>query len=162
MAEILETSDLLAQRWEPKRKFRWIMSIDGIDAFTLKTAMRPSVVFDETVIDYINVKRYVSGKATWQPITITLHDPIVPSAAQKVMEWMRLNFENTTGRMGYAQFYKKEINLKLLDPVGAVVENFRLEGAWAQEINFGDLDYSTSDDVEISVTIRFDQAYLLF
>ncbi len=162
MAEVLETADLLSQQFEPKRKFRWILSIDGIDAFTLKTAQRPNIVFDETVIDYINVKRYVAGKATWQPITITTQDPIVPSAAQKVMEWVRLCFENTTGRMGYTQFYKKEINLKLLDPVGAVVENFRIQGAWAQEVNFGDLDYSTSDNVEISVTIRFDQAYLLY
>lgn len=162
MAEVLDVPDMLARSFEPKKKHRFIMAIDGVDAFTLKTAQRPSVTFDETVIDYINVKRYVAGKATWQPITLTLHDPIVPSAAQKVMEWMRLCFENQTGRMGYESFYKKTIALKLLDPVGAVVEHFEIEGAWVQEINFGDLDYSTSDAVEISVTLRFDQSYLKF
>jgi hypothetical protein len=162
MAEILEAQQLLADSFEPKRKFRWIMAIGGIDAFTLKTATRPQIVFDETVIDYINVKRYLSGKGTWSPINVTLYDPIVPSASQKVMEWIRLNFENVSGRMGYAQFYKKEINLKLLDPVGAVVEDWLLQGTWIQDANFNDLDYAVSDPVDIALVLRFDQAILQF
>lgn len=162
MAEVLTTQQLLADNYEPKRKFRWVLAINGIDAFTAKTAARPQVVFDETVIDYVNQKRYVSGKGTWQPISLTLYDPIVPSASQKVTEWIRLNWENVTGRMGYAQFYKKTINLKMLDGPGAVVEDWELQGAWIQDANYGDLDYSVSDPAEIALTIRFDQAILLF
>jgi hypothetical protein len=162
MAEVLEVQQLLADTFEPKRKFRWLLAINGIDAFTAKTAARPQITFDETVIDYINVKRYLSGKATWQPLNITLYDPIVPSAAQKVAEWIRLDFENVTGRMGYAQFYKKTINLKLLDPVGAVVEDWELQGTWIQDANFNDLDYSVSDPVDIALILRFDQAVLQF
>lgn len=162
MAEILNVQQMLADSFEPKRKFRWIISINGIDAFTAKTAARPQVVFDETVLEYVNQKRYVSGKGTWQPVNLTLYDPIVPSASQKVMEWIRLNWENTTGRMGYAQFYKKTIMLKMLDPVGAVVEEWELQGTWVQDANFNDLDYSVSDAVEIALVLRFDQAILSF
>lgn len=162
LAEVLDIQQLLADSYEPKRKFRWIIAINGIDAFTAKTASRPQLTFDETVIDYINQKRYLSGKGTWAPLNLALYDPIVPSAAQKVMEWVRLDWENITGRMGYAQFYKKTINLKLLDPVGAVVEDWELAGAWVQEANFNDLDYATSDPVEISLVLRFDQAILNF
>lgn len=162
MAEILEVQQMLADSYEPKRKFRWVIAINGIDAFTAKTSSRPQLTFDETVIDYINQKRYLSGKGTWSPMSLTLYDPIVPSASQKVMEWIRLDWENLTGRMGYAQFYKKTINLKLLDPVGAVVEDWELQGTWIQEANFNELDYATSDPVEISLTLRFDQATLLF
>lgn len=104
----------------------------------------------------------MSGKGTWQPMSLTLYDPIVPSAAQKVQEWIRLNFENVTGRMGYAQFYKKTINLKMLDPVGAVVEDWELQGTWVQDANFNDLDYASSDPVDIALTLRFDQAILNF
>lgn len=162
MAEILEVQQMLADTYEPKRKFRWIVAINGIDAFTAKTATRPQITFDETVIDYINVKRYLAGKATWAPLNLTLYDPIVPSASQKVAEWIRLCFENVTGRMGYAQFYKKTINLKMLDPVGAVVEDWELQGTWVQDSNWGDLDYSVSDPVDIATVLRFDQAVLLF
>ena len=162
MAEVLEVQQLLADTYEPKRKFRWIMSINGIDAFTLKTATRPQITFEETVIDYVNMKRYLAGKPAWQQMNLTLYDPIVPSAAQKVMEWVRLAFENVTGRMGYAQFYQKTINLKMLDPVGAVVEDWELQNSWIVDANFNDLDYAVSDPVDINLTLRYNQALLLF
>jgi hypothetical protein len=162
MAEVLDVQQMLADLYEPKRKNRWIIAINGIDAFTAKLASRPQLTFDETVIDYINQKRYLSGKGTWSSFNLTLNDPIVPSAAQKVMEWVRLDWENVTGRMGYANFYKKTINLKMLDPAGAVVEDWELQGAWIQEVNFNDLDYSSSDPADISLVIRFDQAVLQF
>ena len=162
MAEVLDVQQMMADTFEPKRKFRWVIAINGIDAFTAKVTARPQITFDETVIDYMNVKRYLSGKGTWQPMPLTLYDPIVPSAAQKVTEWIRLNFENVTGRMGYAQFYKKTINLKLLDGVGAVVEDWELQGVWIQDANYGDLDYAVSDPTEIALTLRYDQAILLY
>jgi hypothetical protein len=162
MPETLNVTQLLANTYEPKRKFRWVLQIDGIDAFVLKTAARPQQTFEETVIDFINTKRYVSGKGAWNPIAITMHDPIAPSAAQKIMDWVRLNYEPLTGRMGYASFYKKDLQLKLLDPQGTVVELWDIKGAWPQDINFGDLDYATSDNAEIAYTLRFDNATLQF
>lgn len=162
MPEVLQTAQLLANNFEPKRKFRWFLQIDGIDAFVLKTAARPQATFDETMIDYINAKRWIAGKMTWSPIAITMHDPIAPSAAQKIMDWLRLNYEEVTGAMGYASFYKKNISLKLLDPQGAVVELWDIQGAWPQDVNWGELDYASSDNAEIAFTLRFDHATLQF
>jgi hypothetical protein len=162
MPETLETAQLLSNTYEPKRKFRWLLQIDGIDAFVMKTAARPQMTFEETVVDYINTKRYLSGKGAWNPIACTMHDPIAPSAAQKIMDWLRLNYESLTGRMGYATFYKKDIVLKLLDPQGTVVELWDITGAWPQDINFGELDYATSDNAEIQFSMRFDSATLQF
>lgn len=162
MAEILETNTMLANAYEPKRKFRWTMEIDGIDAFTLKTGARPQMTFEETVIDYINTKRYVSGKMAYSPLNITLQDPIAPSAAQKVMNWVRLNYEVITGRAGYATMYKKDWSLKMLDPQGAVIEQWDIKGAWVQDFNGGELDYASSDNAEISMVVRYDAAIHLF
>lgn len=162
MAEVLELQQMLGDLYEPKRKFRYVLNINGIDAFTLKTATRPNIAFEDTVIDFINVKRYFAGKGTWEPITLTLYDPISPSAAQKVAEWVRLVFENTQGRMGYKTMYAKDINLKMLDPQGAVVEDWLLQNCYPMETNWGDLDYASSDPVEVSLTLRFDQAVLNF
>lgn len=158
MAEILETSTMLATTFEPKRKFRWTMEIDGIDAFTLKTGARPQQTFEETVIDYINTKRYVAGKSAYSPLNITLQDPIAPSAAQKAMSWVRLAYEVQTGRMGYAANYKKDWSLKMLDPQGAVIEQWDIKGSWIQDVNFGDVDYASSDNLEVALVIRYDSA----
>jgi hypothetical protein len=75
----------------------------------IKTANRPSITFEKVTLDHINVKRKLKGKGEWQDIEITLYDPIVPSGAQQVMEWVRTSHESITGRDGYADFYKKDV-----------------------------------------------------
>lgn len=157
MAEVLEVNQMLANAYEPKRQFRWIFQIDGIDAFTARSATRPSLTNESIVIDYINAKRFLAGKQTWNTITLTLNDPVSPSAAQKVMEWLRLHYEDLTGRSGYHSFYAKTISLQMLDPVGAVVEQWRGEGTWIVESNWGDLDYSSSEPVQVTLTLQADR-----
>src|SRR3972149_4990730 len=98
MAEVLDVQQMLSQLVEPKRQFRWVLATDMIDAFTCRTATRPQVAFEDTVVDYINTRFYYPGKATWEPLQITLLDPLLPSAAQKTMEWLRLVYEAETGR----------------------------------------------------------------
>lgn len=162
MTETLETNRMLANAYEPKRQFRWILEIDGIDAFTAKTAQRPKKNHEHITIDWINEKRFLAGKGEWQPIRIELHDPISPSAAQKVMEWLRLVHDDATGRMGYATLYKKDWTLKLLDPGGVVVERWKAKGAWPQEIDLGDLDFAQNETATVSFQCRADKWYLEF
>ena len=116
----------------------------------------------EVVLEHMNFTRYVKGKSIWQPIEITMYDPIVPSAAQQVMEWIRLSHESVTGRDGYSDFYKKDVQFNMLGPVGDIVEEWTLKGAWCQAVNFGDVTFEDSTPVEISVTLRYDFAILQF
>ena len=162
MAELLDPSEIMFTPFEPKTQNRFIMYIEGIPAFTIKAMARPTITFDEVVLEHINVKRYVKGKGAWQPLEITLYDPIVPSASQAVMEWVREHHESVTGRQGYSDFYKKDITFNLLGPVGDIVEEWTLKGAFIQSANFGDMDYGTSDPVEIAVTLQYDYAILQF
>ena len=162
MAELVTANEIMYTPFEPKLKNRYIMELDGIPAYLVKTANRPSISFEEVELNHMNVKRYVKGKATWETLEVTLYDPVVPSAAQGVMEWIRLSHESVTGRDGYSDFYKKEITFNVLGPVGDKVEEWTLKGAWIQAATFGDLDFSVSDPVEISVTLRYDYAILQF
>ena len=162
MAELLEPQDIMFTPFEPKLKNRFIMQIDGINAYLIKSMNRPSLENDEVILEHMNTTRYVKGKSRWQPLEIMLYDPIVPSGAQQVIEWIRLHHESVTGRDGYSDFYKKNITFNLLDPVGAVVEEWELKGAYIQSANFGDMDFASSDPVEISLTLRYDYAILKF
>ena len=92
MAELIDANDIMFTAFEPKLKNRYIMQIDGIPAYLIKAANRPSITFEEVELNHMNVKRFVKGKGTWEPIEITLYDPVVPSAAQAVMEWIRLSY----------------------------------------------------------------------
>ena len=162
MAELLDPSEIMFTPFEPKTQNRFIMYIEGIPAFTIKAMARPTIQFDEVVLEHINVKRYVKGKGAWQPLEITLYDPIVPSASQAVMEWIRQHHESVTGRQGYSDFYKKDITFNLLGPVGDIIEEWTLKGTFIQNANFGTLDYGTSDPVEIALTLQYDYAILQF
>lgn len=160
MAEILELDQIFYTNFEPKMTNRFIMEVDGIPSYLIKAISRPTLSHETVLIDHINVQRKLKGKATWNDISITLHDPVVPSGAQAVMEWVRLSHEAITGREGYADFYKKDINFYMLGPVGDKVEEWTIKGAFITEANFGDLNYDSSDKVEIQVTLAYDFAIL--
>ena len=149
-------------QFEPKVKNRFIMNIDGIPSFMIKAMNRPTIQFDEVVLEHMNVTRYMKGKGRWQPIEVTLYDPIVPSGAQAVMEWVRLSHESVTGRDGYSDFYKKDIDFNILGPVGDMVEEWTLKGAYIENANFGDFDWGTSDPAEIVLSLKYDYAILQF
>ena len=162
MAEFIDPNEIFFTPFEPKLNNRFIMEIDGIPAYLIKTVARPSIQFESVTLDHINVKRYVKGKATWQPIAVTLYDPIVPSGAQAVMEWVRLHHESVTGRDGYSDFYKKDLTFNVLGPVGDKVEEWTLKGAFITEANFSDLNYSENTPAEVSLTLQYDYAILQF
>ena len=162
MAETLAVSDMLPNKFEPKRQFRWVLAIEGIDAFIVKTATRPNISIEETPIPFINHTRYIAGKSTFETLSVTMHDPIAPSGAQQVMEWVRTHFESVSGRAGYADFYKRDIQLKMLDPIGTVVELWDIKGAFLTAADFGSLAYDANDPAEISLTIQYDNCVLQY
>lgn len=161
-AETLSVTDMLPNKFEPKRKHRWIFSIEGIDAYLIKSAARPTFTMTDKMIPWMNTQRYISGKLTFNTINVTLHDPIAPSGAQQVTEWIRTHHESVSGRSGYADFYKRDIQLKMLDPIGTVVELWDIKGAFLTSANFNTVEYSNDDPVDIALTIRFDNCVLQF
>tara|TARA_Y100001951_G_scaffold98244_1_gene98846 strand:- start:131 stop:619 length:489 start_codon:yes stop_codon:yes gene_type:complete len=162
MPDLIDPSEIMFTPFEPKVKHRFIMYIEGVPAYLIKAAARPQLTFEEIALDHINVKRYVKGKGDWQNLNITLYDAIVPSGAQAVMEWVRLHKESVTGRDGYSDFYKKDITINVLGPVGDKVEEWTLKGAWIKEANFGEMAWETNEPMDITLTLRYDYAILQF
>ena len=159
---IIDSTDMMFTAFEPKLQNRFLMYIDGIPSYLIKKVARPSVTFGEVVLDHINVKRKIKGKANWDNLSFELYDPVTPSGAQAVMEWVRLSHESVTGRDGYSDFYKKDLKIKTLGPVGDIVEEWILKGAYCQQANFGDMDWTSDTPVSINITVVMDYAILNF
>ena len=157
---LVTEQELFFTAFEPKTANRYIMIIDGIPSYLIKSTKRPSLKQEAKKLDHINLQRYVKGKTVWDTMEITLYDPIVPSGAQAVMEWVRLHHESVTGRDGYAEFYKKDITINVLGPVGDKVEEWILKGAQITVANFGELDWTKDDPMSISLTIQPDYCIL--
>ena len=160
MAEVLEFNEMFYTNFEPKMKNRFIMEIDGIPSYLIKTANRPTIQFEKVTLDHINVKRQLKGKGEWQDVEITLYDPIVPSGAVSVMEWVRTSHESITGRDGYADFYKKDINFYMLGPVGDKIEQWTLKGAFIVSADFGSLGFEEDAISDITINLAYDHAIL--
>lgn len=162
MATTLDVTEMLPRKFETIGKRHFVLAIEGVDSFLVKTAARPTMTTEEVAINWINSTRYIAGKTTFGTMQVTLHDAVAPSGAQQVMEWVRLCFESVTGRGGYADFYKRDIQLKMLDPIGTVIQLWDIKGAFITEANFNDVTYEGSDQTEISLTIRFDNCVLQY
>lgn len=160
MANLIDNNEIFFTPYEPKVQNRFILYVEGIPAFLCKKVTRPTIECGEVVVDHINVLRKLKGKCKWSDITITMYDAIVPSGAQSVMEWVRTAHESVTGRDGYADFYKKNFDITVLGPVGDKVENWKVVGAYIKTAAFGDLDWSTETQVEITLTIGLDYCVL--
>jgi hypothetical protein len=139
------------------------MYVDGIPSYVIKKIGAVSVEMGEIKLNHINVYRKIKGRAQWADLEMTLFDPITPSGAQAVMEWVRLHHESVTGRDGYSDFYKKDVTINILGPVGDIVSEWIIKGAFIKTANFG--DYSYDEDAaaqEITVTLGMDYCILNF
>jgi hypothetical protein len=151
--------------YEPKRQNRFIMRFPsslGINEWFVESTSRPKVKINSVEIPFLNTSTYVAGRFNWEEISVTFRDPIGPSAAQALMEWVRLHAESVTGRMGYAAGYKKTTELEMLDPTGVVVEKWQLDGTFLTDVSFGDLGYSQDGLVTITASLRMDRCVLLY
>jgi hypothetical protein len=151
--------------YEPKRKNRFILRFPselGINEWFVESTSRPKITIGSTAIPFLNTEKYVAGKYTWGTISVTFRDPIGPSAAQALMEWVRLHAESVTGRMGYAAGYKKTIELDMLDPTGVVIEKWQLVDTFLTDVDFGSLGYGEDGLANITVTLRPDYCVLLY
>lgn len=156
MANLVSENEMFFTQFEPKMQNRFIMSIDGIPSYMIRASGRPQLQQDAKPLPHINLERYVKGKTRWQPINLTLYDPIVPSGAQAIMEWVRLGHESVTGRNGYMDFYKKDIVINVLGPVGDKVEEWIAKGAFLTAVNFGEMDWGNDDPLLIQCTLQAD------
>ena len=160
---ILDPNEIFFTAFEPKQANRFIMYIDGIPAYEIKGVSAVSLTQGTVALNHINVQRFVKGKTTWGTIQFTLFDPITPSGAQAVMEWVRLHHESVTGRDGYSDFYKKDLTLDVLGPVGDIVSEWIIKGALITSANFGDYNWDTDSTAQnIALTIQPDYCILNF
>ena len=153
---ILDPSEIMFTSFEPMVQNRFVFYIDGIPSYLIKKADAPGVTLGEIKIEHINVYRKLKGRAEWKDIALELYSPISPSGQQAVMEWVRLHHESVTGRDGYSDFYKKDCSLAILGPVGDVVSEWVIKGAFIKETGFGSYDWAPADPTMLCISLGMD------
>lgn len=158
---VLSPNEIFFTAFEPQVQNRFIMYIDAVPTYMIKKVSSPNFDAGEIVLDHINVYRKIKGKVRWGDMAISLYAPITPSGAQIVMDWVRLSHESVTGRDGYSDFYKKDLTFNILGPVGDIVGEWLIKGAFIKGVpTFGDFDWAQDQAIQIDMTIAMDYCVL--
>ena len=161
-------SDLLSRmplEQEVLRNNRFLMRFPsdlGIQEAWVASTSRPTISQSATEIPFINTSTWVVGRYKWESMTITVRDPIGPSASQAIMEWVRLHSESATGRQGYAVAYKRDLVLQMLDPTGAAISQWIIKNAFITSASGGDLSYEDDNLSTWTLTIQPDYCILSY
>ena len=157
---VLDSNEIFYTAFEPKQKNRFLLYVDGFPSYIMKGVGAVSLTQGTVPLNHINVQRYVKGKTVWNTIQFTLFDPVTPSGAQAVMEWARNSYESVTGRAGYSDFYKKDLTLNILGPVGDIIGEWVIKGAFLTNGDFGQYDWTSDESVEVAITVSMDYCIL--
>jgi hypothetical protein len=153
-----------------KRKFRWTFQLEtpcgSIPETIVKVANRPSLTIEETEINYLHGKMWIPGKASWETLTVTYYDVVNAGAGGDVANlynWLSTvyNFNDKSGNVTMSSVKAGYAGLGILtmyDGCGKEMERWEMEHVWPQSINFGDLDYSSSEELNIELTLRYSTA----
>ncbi len=158
---LFDVADLLVRDYTPAVKNLWKItfpSLGGlqIPSFLAKSTSRPQWTFEDNVIDYMSQKRYFAGKVEFQQFDCIIIEPIDAFLTDAIMAWTSLVQEFNTGLRGYVSMYKKNLTLELLDGVKNSIQKWVLIGSWIVSTNLGDLDYTDSNTVDVTLTFRYD------
>ncbi|KKM85864.1 hypothetical protein LCGC14_1284760 [marine sediment metagenome] len=157
---------------QPKLRNRWRVTFanlaGGVDSQPLSlqaiTVTRPSLSFEEIQLDRYNSRAWIAGKHMWEPMTLTVEDDVVGTATQVINDQLQ-GQQFLIGAEGQfmaareeGSLYKFVTNLEMLDGNDQVIEKWTIEGCWLQAVDWTEMDYSASEAVQITMTIRYDHA----
>lgn len=153
---------------EPKRAYRWLLYINAIPQWVIKTAEKPGYEITESEHNYLNHTFWYPARLKWRPVKFTLVDPVEPDCALTIMNMIQnsgYHFpvdQNDTATISKARAVAELGSVKLvqLDPDGEPLEEWAFKNAWIKDVNNGTLDYSSDELVNLELQLRFDWAQI--
>ena len=149
-----------------KRKFRFTFELfdicgsQSVPKHYVKVASRPNLAIEETEVNFLNAKTWIPGKASWESLTVTYID-VASQDTKPLYDWLASNYNFTDPvnlQMGPTRRdYSATAVLKLWDGCGQILETWTMKDVWPTGINFGDLDYSSSEECTIELTLRYSE-----
>ena len=157
---------------EPKRSFRWLLYWSGVPQFIVKSVKKPSFAVAMTKHQFLNYEFNYPGRVTWNPIDITIVDPVTPDSTKSLYavlersgyvipsEYLQAS-ATTISKEKMVDALGGEIKLAQLDHTGKVeLEKWVIKNPLITSADFGTLDYGSDEMLNIAVNITYDFAYI--
>lgn len=149
-----------------KRKYRWLFLIDGIvdsgvNALPPERGSRPVIAMKSSAFEHLTETINFPVKPEWKSLVLSLFD-----AKCKFWpvwdKWLKNFYDPESGKFTPvldAQ-YKKNGTLKLYDGCGVEMEKWVFENMYPEDIDFDTLDMTDNGIMYITLTLKYDRAYL--
>lgn len=127
------------------------------------SATRPTLSFTEVPVDVYNSKIYLAGKHEWNAVELVIRDDISNTVTVALDNQInrQLDMASQSAARSGAN-YKFITTIETLDGTNGseptVYDAWELQGTFIQNIAYGNNDYSNSEPVTITVTLRYDNA----
>jgi hypothetical protein len=156
----------------PKMKYRFRAIFENFGISTDKVELtkqvsdisRPNLNFNPFSIDVYNSKVNLVGKPSWEPVSVNLRDDAGGNVSKLIGEQVQKQFdfaEQSSASSGID--YKFVLKFEMLDGgnganAATVLETWELYGAFITTVNYGEMNYGTSEAAMISLSITYDNA----
>ena len=157
----------------PKLKYRFRVVLQGFGANGVATTeltkqvmdvTRPKVQFEEIEIPVYNSRIYLAGRHQWDPLTLNVRDDATGNIQRLCGEQIQKQFdffEQASAASGIE--YKFTTVIEVLDGGNGtqtpnVLETFECYGCFVQNIDYGDMNYTSNEAATVNMSIRFDNA----
>jgi hypothetical protein len=147
-----------------KRKFRFTFELQDIcgnqsvPKHYVKVAARPNLNVEEVEVNFLNATTWIPGKAKWETMTVTYID-VATAEMASLYNWLASVYNFTDPIQLQMGSQRKDYTatgiLKLWDGCGQLLETWTMKDVWPTNVNFGELDYSSSEEVTIELTLRY-------
>ena len=147
---------------DPIKKFLFKVYISGEFVWWAKTCDKPKVNIpvlgkDEYYLNSPLPDVHPGEIADFQPITMTFIDPVEPHETATIISQLSDaglgSFPRIDGKTLKDEF--SSVTISQIDSKGEVLETWSLRGAFPTSIDFGSLDYSSSEFVVITMTFEY-------
>ena len=161
---------------EPKRQYKFILNISGIPAYVIKPTDRPTGTVGEATHEFLIHQFKFPGKVTYNPINVTMVDPIDPDMSKKLLAFVRNAGYVYPGDFSPSpsdpNYYRKSLGkANMIDQIGQVtidtmntegetIETWKLNNVWVKSVTYNQLTYGSEDLVELGLELSYDWAEL--
>ena len=156
----------------PKLQYRFRVMFENFGISTPRTELtkqvvdftRPEVTFDDVTIEVYNSRIKLAGKHSWSDVTVNIRDDALGNVTRLVGEQLQRQFDFfEQSSAGSGIDYKFVTRCEMLDggngtETPQVLETWEMYGCFLQSVNYNQVQYSSSDPVQITMVIRFDNA----
>jgi hypothetical protein len=157
----------------PKLRYRFRVSFEnfGVDTESVVeltkqvvSFARPNLTFENIDLPIYNTTLKLAGKPTWNDVQCVLRDDASGAVTKLVGQQLQKQFDFAEMASAAAGIdYKFLTKFQILDGGNGnseptVLEQWELYGCYLQAVDYGPMAYGTNEAVEITMTLRFDNA----